>query len=36
MRFNYVQTENNFTAEKISSPVMLRAAPAGYCHIILR
>lgn len=30
MCFIYVQTENNSTAEKISSPVMLRAAPAGY------
>lgn len=25
--------ENNSITEKISLPVMLRAAPAGYCHI---
>lgn len=29
-----MRTENNWTTEKISLPVMLRAAPAGYCHII--
>lgn len=29
-----MRTENNRTTEKISLPVMLRAAPAGYCHII--
>ena len=27
-------TKDNLSTEKISLPVMLRAAPAGYCHII--
>lgn len=29
-----IRTENNSTTEKFSLPEMLRAAPAGYCHII--